>query len=157
MPMEWLIVLMLILIGLVLVLLEFLVFPGVNVAGILGFACIVAGVWFGYSFYEPLVGHLILGGTLLLCGAATWYALRSSTWKRLSLDTAIDASVETVSDSIRIGDAGNTVGRLAPMGNVRVGDVLTEAESISGYIDAGQTVEVVKVLKNKIIVKSKTS
>ena len=37
--MEWLVLFMLILIGFVLLILEFLVFPGVNVAGILGFAC----------------------------------------------------------------------------------------------------------------------
>ncbi len=35
--MEWLIIVMLILIGAVLILMEFLVFPGVNVAGIFGF------------------------------------------------------------------------------------------------------------------------
>ena len=35
--MEWLIVLMLILIGAILVVLEILVLPGINVAGILGF------------------------------------------------------------------------------------------------------------------------
>ena len=38
--MEWLVLFMLILIGFVLLILEFLVFPGVNVAGILGFACV---------------------------------------------------------------------------------------------------------------------
>ena len=42
--MEWLIVLMLILIGAILVVLEILVLPGINVAGILGFISIIAGV-----------------------------------------------------------------------------------------------------------------
>ena len=46
--MEWLIVLMLILIGAILVVLEILVLPGINVAGILGFISIIAGVYFGY-------------------------------------------------------------------------------------------------------------
>ncbi len=153
--MEWLIVLMLVLIGLVLVILEFLVFPGVNVAGILGFICIVAGLCFGYSYYGMPAGHYILGATVLFCGGVTWYALRSSTWKRLRLDSAVDATVGGVEESVHAGDIGVTQGRLAPMGNVRVGDALVEAESVSGYIDANRTVEVVKVLRNKIIVKSK--
>lgn len=155
--MEWMIVLMLILIGLVLVLLELLVFTGVNVAGVLGFGCIVAGLWLGYSFYGAPAGHFILGTTVLLCGGAVRYALRSSTWKRLSLDSSVEATVEGVDASVREGDNGVTQGRLAPMGNVRVGDALVEAESISGYIDTDQSVEVVKVLKNKIIVKSKSN
>lgn len=155
--MEWLIVFMLILIGLVLVILEFLVFPGVNVAGILGFVCIIVGLYFGYSFYGMPAGHYILGGTVVFCGGVTWYALRSSTWKCLSLDTSVDATVEGVDSSVHVGDTGTTMGRLAPMGNVRVGEALVEAESISGYIDANRSVEVVKVLRNKIIVKSKSN
>ena len=58
--MEWLIVLMLILIGAILVVLEILVLPGINVAGILGFISIIAGVYFGYAYYGGVTGHLIL-------------------------------------------------------------------------------------------------
>lgn len=155
--MEWLLVFMLIVIGAVLVLMEFLVFPGVNIAGILGFICIVGGVYFGYSYYGAMTGHFILLGTVLFGVGATWYVLRSNTWKKLSLETKIDSVVEGVDESVRVGDSGKTVGRLAPMGNVQVGDCLVEAESLSGYIDAGQEVEVMKVLKNKIIVKLKTA
>lgn len=155
--MEWLLVVMLILIGAVLVLMEFLVFPGVNVAGILGFICIVGGVYFGYNYYGVMTGHFILLGTALFGVGATWYVLRYNTWKKLSLETRIDSVVEGVDRSIQVGDRGKSVGRLAPMGNVQVGDSLVEAESLSGYIDAGQDVEVVKVLKNKIMVKLKTA
>ena len=48
--MEWLIVLMLILIGAILVVLEILVLPGINVAGIVGCIRIIAGVYLGYGF-----------------------------------------------------------------------------------------------------------
>lgn len=153
--MEWLLILMLILIGAVLVVLEFLVFPGVNVAGILGFICIIAAVYFGYASYGALAGHFILLGTVVFGGGVTWYALRAKTWKRLSLETQIDSVVDGVDASIHAGEVGVSVGRLAPMGNVRVGECLVEAESQSGYINSNQRVEVVKVLKNKIIVKLK--
>lgn len=153
--MEWLIILMLILIGAVLVLMEFLVFPGVNVAGILGFICIIAGVYFGYAFYGASTGHLILLGTAVFGIAVTWYVLRSNTWKKLSLDTKLEATVEGVDSSVCVGDSGVTLGRLAPMGNVQIGEFIIEAESQSGYIDPRREVEVVKVFKNKIIVKLK--
>lgn len=153
--MEWLIILMLILIGAVLVLMEFLVFPGVNVAGILGFICIIAGVYFGYAFYGASTGHLILLGTAVFGIGVTWYVLRSNTWKKLSLDTKLEATVEGVDSSVCVGDSGVTLGRLAPMGNVQIGEFIVEAESQSGYIDSKCEVEVVKVFKNKIIVKLK--
>lgn len=153
--MEWLIILMLILIGAILIIMEFLIFPGVNIAGILGFICIAAGLYFGYTFYGNRVGHLILLGTVAFGVGITWYALRTNTWKRLSLDTKIDSVVEGVDESIKAGDFGVCLGRLAPMGNVRIGDLVVEAESQSGYIDENREVEVIKVFKNKVVVKLK--
>ena len=139
--MEWLIVLMLILIGAILVVLEILVLPGINVAGILGFISIIAGVYFGYAYYGGVTGHLILAGTVVFGFGMTWYVLRTKTWKRLSLDTRLEGTVEGIG---------------APMGNVKLGDMVVEAESRSGYIDAHRPVEVVKVLRNKVIVQLKT-
>ena len=148
--MEWLIVLMLILIGAILVVLEILVLPGINVAGILGFISIIAGVYFGYAYYGGVTGHLILAGTVVFGFGMT------KTWKRLSLDTRLEGTVEGIGDSVKAGDCGETLGRLAPMGNVKLGDMVVEAESRSGYIDAHRPVEVVKVLRNKVIVQLKT-
>ena len=148
--MEWLIVLMLILIGAILVVLEILVLPGINVAGILGFISIIAGVYFGYAYYGGVAGTVVFGFGM------TWYVLRTKTWKRLSLDTRLEGTVEGIGDSVKAGDCGETLGRLAPMGNVKLGDMVVEAESRSGYIDAHRPVEVVKVLRNKVIVQLKT-
>ncbi|MEG0795590.1 MAG: hypothetical protein RR397_03635 [Odoribacter sp.] len=154
--MEWLIVLMLIVIGAVLVLLEFLVFPGVNVVGLLGFICIIAGIYFGYSYYGHIAGHFILLATAVFGGGVTWYVLRTNTWKKLSLHTRLEGTVEGVDVSVEEGDLGKTLGRLAPMGNVMVRDMVVEAESQSGYIDENREVVVIKVYKNKIVVKLKT-
>lgn len=154
--MEWFVLFMLIAIGLVLLILEFLVFPGVNIAGILGFACVVGAVWLAYSTMGTTVGHFTLLGTALCGFGVTYYVLRSKTWKRMQLHTQIDSTVEGVDESIREGDVGMTQGRLAPMGKVRVGDSVVEAESRSGYIEENREVVVLKVYKNKIVVKLKT-
>ena len=58
--MEWLVLFMLILIGFVLLILEFLVFPGVNVVGILGFACVGIAIYIAYSTMGMTVGHFTL-------------------------------------------------------------------------------------------------
>lgn len=154
--MEWLIVLMLILIGVILLELEILVLPGTNVAGILGFISIIAGVYWGYACYGGVAGHMILAGTVVFGFGVTWYTLRTKTWKRLSLETRLEGTVEGIADSVKVGDCGETLGRLAPMGDVKLGEVIVEAESRSGYIDAHRPVEVIKVLKNKVIVQLKT-
>ena len=110
--MEWFVLFMLIAIGLVLLILEFLVFPGVNIAGILGFACVVGAVWLAYSTMGTTVGHFTLLGTALCGFGVTYYVLRSKTWRRMQLHTQIDSTVEGVDESIREGDTGVTQGRL---------------------------------------------
>lgn len=77
--MEWLVLFMLILIGFVLLILEFLVFPGVNVAGILGFACVGIAIYIAYSTMGTTVGHFTLLGTALCGFGVTYYVLRSKT------------------------------------------------------------------------------
>lgn len=155
--MEWLVLIVLILIGFILLILEFLVFPGVNVVGLIGFACLCFGIYLGYQFFGTKTGHFVVLGTALGGSLVTWYALRSQTWKRLSLESQIDGTVEPVDATIKPGDSGVCIGRLAPMGKVRVGESVVEALSEDGYVDANSKVEVVKVYRDKIVVKLKDS
>lgn len=154
--MEWAVLAVLTGIGFILVILEFLVFPGTNVVGIIGLACICFGIYIGYKSFGAATGHIIVLVTAAGGIGLTWYVLRAKTWKRLCLDSSIDSKVEGVDPSIRPGDKGICIGRLAPMGKVKVGDQVVEALSESGYIDANREVEVVKVYADKIIVKLKT-
>ncbi len=151
--MEWIIVLILVVIGFFLLIIEFLVLPGVNVAGIIGFACVCFGVYLGYKFFGTKAGNFILLATALGGFVVTWYALRAQTWKKLSLHSSIDSTVEGVDESVKVGDCGICLGRLSPMGKVKIGEVVVEALSQSGYIDSRAEVEVVKVYKDKLIVK----
>jgi membrane-bound ClpP family serine protease len=154
--MEWLMLVMLVVVGFTLLLLEFLVFPGVNVAGILGFLCVGAAIYVAYEHVGSTAGHLTLVGIAAGGFVVTWYALRAKTWRRLQLDASIDGTVEGVDPLVKAGDTGVCLGRLAPAGKVRVGDAVMEAQSPGGYIDANSEVVVVKVFKNKVIVKLKT-
>ena len=113
-------------------------------------------IYIAYSTMGMTVGHFTLLGTALCGFGVTYYVLRSKTWKRMQLHTQIDSTVEGVDESIQEGDIGMTQGRLAPMGKVRVGNSVVEAESRSGYIEGNREVVVLKVYKNKIVVKLKT-
>jgi membrane protein implicated in regulation of membrane protease activity len=154
--MEWLMLITLVVVGFILLLLEFLVFPGVNVVGIIGFLCVGAASYVAYSRLGVMTGHVTLVVIAVGGFVVTWYALRSKTWKRLQLDARIDSTVERVDTLVNEGDAGICLGRLAPAGKIRVGREVMEAQSLGGYIDANSEIIVVKVFKNKVIVKLKT-
>lgn len=154
--MEWGVLILLLGIGFIMVVLEFLVFPGTNAVGLIGVACIGFGIYLGYKFFGTAAGHFIVLGTAAAGILLTWYALRAQTWKKLSLHTQIDSKVEGVDPAVKAGDTGIAVGRLAPMGKVKVGEYMAEALSESGYIEAGREVEILKVYTDKVIVKLKT-
>jgi len=69
------------------------------------------------------------------------------------LDSEIDAKVENFShDKLKIGDIGKTIGRLAPMGKIKVNGEVVEAQSTGTFIDHQTDVRIVKIQMNKIIV-----
>lgn len=148
------IIVLLILTGFLLLILEFFVFPGITILGIGGVIVVGTGVYFGYQSYGTSTGNIILTLTLFSFVLLTGIALRSNTWKKLMLNTAITANIETVSEeSIHPGDKGIAITRLNPIGNARINDQEVEAHCPGQFIDAQTPLEVVKVFKTYVIVK----
>ena len=148
------IIIILILTGLFLFLLEFFVFPGLTISGIGGFISISIAIYLGYSNYGSTIGSIILLSTILAFIILLIVALRSQTWKKLSLETTVTGQVETVEEElIKPGDKGITITRLNPVGKARVNSKDVEAQCPGKYVDPKTEIEVVKVFKNYIIVK----
>jgi membrane-bound ClpP family serine protease len=150
-------IVILILLGLFLFIVEFLLVPGVTVAGIGGLACLVGGVFWAYSSHGNMVGHITLISTIALTLFTVVLALRSRTWKRFMLDTNVEGSVASEEDTTRIkpGDEGLTISRLSPMGKARINDLVVEARSTGQYIDPKTKVVVIRFEGSKVIVKPK--
>lgn len=156
--MSLLAILLLVLIGVLLVLLEIFVVPGITVAGIGGLALLIASVYFAYDSFGTTTGHAVLLGIVLLVIILFTLAFKSSTWDRIMLKTQIDSDTDThKKDVFKVGEKGIAVTRLAPMGRVEVHGIEIEAQSTGIYIDPETEIEIVKVLKNKLIVKPKTN
>lgn len=130
----WLI-LILVLIGVLLLVAELVLLPGISVAGI---------------------GSLLAFGAVLLSVLAVFISLRANTWQRLSLKATIDSTSTPTpqQNNILVGQTGTTLTRLAPMGKVRVGEVTAEAKTIDGYINPRQSVEVIGFENTVVIVRA---
>ena len=149
----------LILLALFLFFVEFLLIPGVTVAGILGALAMVTGIYLAYHTLGSTAGHITLSLATILSFLIVFFSLRARTWKKLSLHTQLHSSVETEWTSVDIaaGDEGVTKSRLAPMGTVSIKGIEVEAKSTGSFIDPRKPVIVVKVEKSRIIVKPKNS
>lgn len=148
-------IILLIILGIFLFLVEFLLIPGVTVAGIGAVILIVSAIYLAFVNHGVTMGLVSIGATLVLSLVILAISLRSRTWKKVMLDTKIDGTSHDLPEegSIAIGDKGKTITRLAPIGKVRVNDVVMEAKSISGYVDANTDVEVIKIAGTQLIVK----
>lgn len=154
--MHWLLIATFIIIGLIFLVLEILVIPGVGIAGIIGFILIIVGVWQAYAGYGMLAGHLVLAGTLLLTVLTLVLSLRGRTWRRLSLSASIDSKVNIIDkQKLKPGDTGKTISRLAPMGKAQINGDYYEVSTNGDFIDQQSEIVVVSIEFNKIIVKRK--
>lgn len=144
----------LIIIGLLLIFAEILLIPGVGVAGILGVIALGGSCVYAFVEISSTSGLIVTAANATLLVFLTIYVLRAKTWKKISLETNIDA--KAASDIVvTVGDEGKTLTRLAPMGQVLIGGESVEAKALEGMIDPNVDVVVIMVEDNKIYVKSK--
>ena len=143
---------LLILLGLVLKILDFLVIPG-GVVAILGVLCMVGGVVTSFVQFGTTVGILTLVLTAVITLGSFWLMMRTKTWRKLQLKTQIDSKMNEVDESkLKEGTEGVSVSRLAPTGTGLFGDTEAEVVSMQGFIDQNTPIVIRKIDGSKIIV-----
>ncbi len=149
------IIIILIVLGILLFVIEFLLVPGVTIAGIGGLILTVFGVYKAFNDFGSQVGIWILIGTILLSIFVIAMSLRARTWNRLMLKTNVDGTVDKdlTEEQVKPGDRGTTLTRLAPMGKIKVNDMVREARSLEGYVDEHTEIEIVSIEGTRIAVK----
>ena len=146
-------IILLILLGLLLLLLEFAVIPGVTIAGIGGLALLSGAVYMSFAHYGILPGMITLAFVLIAAPLLIYRFFRSKSGKVMVLDTLVDGKIDNIDkEKIKPGDTGITLGRLAPSGKVKINGEIVEGHSTGSYINHNTEIKVVKILSNKIIV-----
>ena len=159
MTFDLIIVTLVILLGIIFLLAEIFLLPGITISGIAGFIFLVGGIAYAYMYMGTMAGNMTLIISAFLIMGSFLYFIKSKSLRRISLTTNIDAKVDT-SDlkKINVGDVGITQSRLNPMGKVFINDLTVEAKSIDGQmIDAETEVVVNKVDWANILVSRKES
>lgn len=148
-----LIILFLIFLGIVLLLIEFAVIPGVTIAGIGGVLLLGASVYLAFDTYGVLAGIITTAFVLVVSPILVIRFFKSRAGKKMVLESEISGRVDQIDENtIQPGDEGITIGRLAPTGKVRIKDQTMEGKAIVGFIDQQVPIRVVEVLKTQVIV-----
>lgn len=148
-------IIIIIVLGILLFIVEFLLIPGVTIAGIGGAILMGVAVYMSYKTHGNTVGNYTLIATLILTIGMFVYALRAKTWNRLMLKKDIDGKVEVglENETVKVGDRGESITRMAPVGKVLINGLVVEGKSQRGFLDPHTPVEVIKVLNTQVIIK----
>jgi membrane-bound ClpP family serine protease len=149
------IVVILCLLGIILILLEIFLIPGITLAAVAGGLLYAASLWYAYSHLGALGGTITLISSIFVFGITFVWLVKSKALETIALKTDIQSTVAS-GDSLKIkeGDEGITLSRLNPMGKVRVNGITMEAKSLGEFIDEETAIIVVKVFATQLTVKT---
>lgn len=142
----------LILVGIVLIIAEILLVPGIGVAGVLGLLSMGGSCWYAFYEFGNITGAVVTAVTTVVLVVFAVVVLRAQTWKKMTLNTKIESKVNNIPFELRVNDRGRTVTRLAPMGSVRFGNEVVEVKALEGMIDPDIDVEICLMEEGKIYV-----
>ena len=149
----WYIVL-LVFLGILFLLAELLLLPGISIGGILAMVCYGGAIWYAFDSLSVMAGIWTIVVVVVVSLISLAFSLRAKTWNRFALKQNIDStSMPHPEDEVAVGATGVTVSRLAPMGKVNIAGKVYEAKSEDAYIDQKQSVEVVGFENFSVIVR----
>lgn len=153
--MELFFIVVLILFGLLFLVAELVLLPGVSIGAVLSLVCFGSSIYMAFRDFGVWTGVLVTLGIVVLSIVAVFLSLRAKTWQRFSLKQKVASSSQCLpaQENVRIGDRGVTLSRLSPMGKVEIGGRVFEAKSMGAYVDPRTPVEVVGFENFSVIVK----
>ena len=151
---DFLIILVLALVGIGLIILEIFLIPGFGITGIAGIAFMGGAIWFSYTQMGLLVGNITLAICLIALIWGIYQFIHSKMLNKVSLHKEIDSTApNAITTDILIGSKGKTLSVVNPMGTVLINGHSMEAKSEEGFIDYDRDVEVVRIGPTYVIVK----
>lgn len=139
--------------SLVLGLLEIFILPGFGFAGIGSIVCAVVDAILIYNAYGFSWACIAVVVAILLLVLMLYIVANSRTFDRMSLKTSIDSTNATTEQlSVKVGNEGRAITRLALVGNAEIEGKQVEVKSSGEFINFGTPIRVIKVDKAQIIV-----
>ena len=149
-------IVLLIFFGLLFLVAELVLLPGVSIGAILALVCYGSSIYLAFRDLGPVAGSVVVLVILVLSLIATVVSLRAKTWQRFSLKQKINSSsMPTLPEQeLSVGARGTTLSRLSPMGKIEVKGRTYEAKSLGAYVDPRKEIEVVGFENFSVIVKT---
>lgn len=151
--MNWTLIIITLILGLVLLTLEIVALPGM-LAGCFGIGLIAFSIWSTFTVYGTMAGTIVLLSAMAVCVVLLIIFMKTKTWKKFSMNDESNSTVNQIDKtSITIGAKGTTIARLAPTGKALIAGEQVEVHAINKFIDPDKQIEVVAIDGYRIDVK----
>lgn len=137
----------------VMFLVEIFFIPGFGLFGIIGGVVSVAVGYYLFSTMTWEMGFFFAGASVVLFFIGFYFFSKSRWVDRVSLRTTINDKVNKLPPEVSLATECTAESRLAPIGKVRIGQLLFEAVSESGFVEEGTPLVISRVENDKIYVK----
>lgn len=151
--MEILVICILFIVGIILLIAEVYMFPGISLAGICATASLIAANVYAYMSLGWLACLICLLVTIVGCTVILVWVARSKSIDKVSLKKEIDSTVRNEAlDAIQVGEHGTAITRLALIGNADFGGRIIEVKSASGFIEENTPITVIRITDGIVFV-----
>lgn len=145
-------------IGLVLILLEIFVIPGIGITGVLGFLGLVTGILLAATSVKQAVISLLVAftSTILIAFFVFRYFKGGKSWDQLILNLKQDQQSGYIAHkdvNSYLGKIGLTITPLRPAGTARFDEHLLDVISEGNFVEKNIQVRIIRVEGGKIIVR----
>lgn len=141
-------------VGFLLFIVEFFIFPGTLIFGKLGVFIVLAGVALAYILMGPKYGTITFLGSVLLSAIFFYFGSKQIAKSKIAMKEVIDGKVNEFKDfGLKAGDIGTALSDLRPQGTVLFGEYRVNVVTQEGFISNGSLVCIAQIKDNKIVVK----
>ena len=150
------IILILAVLALVLMAVEVFVVPGFGLFGIGSIICVAVADFYIYGEFGAWAAFLALAIFGVFAVLMMWWVGKSKTIDKVSLHSTIDSTNATQEQlSVKVGDEGIALTRLALIGNAEIMGKMVEVKSSGKFIEEGTPLVVTYVNEALILVEEK--
>lgn len=150
--MSWIVIISIIVFGLLFVLLEIFVLPGL-ISGIVGGLLVIFGIVKAFTEYGTTAGFIALVSTIIVFAVIMIIFFKTKALDKISLQDVVDGKVNTLETDIKVGDKGKTISRISPMGNAFINGTSLEVMTNGDFINEKTEIQVIKVDGSKVYIK----
>ena len=151
--MDILIIIGLIAAGIILFMIEIFVIPGISIAGIGAFFCLIYANYFAFSNLGNTAGFITLAASAIACVGTLILFMKSKTLDKIALKKNITSTIDNEAElSVKKGDSGIAVTRLALIGMADINGHHVEVKSVDGFIDEKTPIVVSRIADGTILV-----